>query len=70
MASRHLTVLRNAGILVVERHGTDVLYRIANPKILEVCDLMYAVLARRESRRSEILEAAAAATSDGGPYAF
>jgi len=68
-ASRHLTVLRNAGLLAVHRHGTDMLYQIANPKILEVCDLMRAVLAKRESERSEILRDFAAGVSEGSPYA-
>ncbi len=54
-ASRHLTVLRNVGILEAHRHGSDMRYQIANPKILEVCDLMRGLLAKRESRRSEIL---------------
>ncbi len=53
-ASRHLTVLRNVGILEGHRHGTDVRYQIANPKIVEVCELMRGLLAKRESRRSEI----------------
>ncbi len=53
--SRHLTVLRNAGILEVHRQGADVLYQISNPKILEVCDLMRGLLAKRESRKSEML---------------
>lgn len=68
-ASRHLTVLRHAGILTVRRHGSDMLYRIANPKILEVCDLIRAVLVKRESERSEILRDFAVGVPEGSPYA-
>ncbi|MBN2388629.1 MAG: helix-turn-helix transcriptional regulator [Anaerolineales bacterium] len=54
--SRQLGVLRNAGIVVAERRGTGVYYRIANPKIITVCDLMREVLAEQISRRSGILD--------------
>jgi DNA-binding transcriptional ArsR family regulator len=42
--SRHLIVLRNAGVVVGRREGSKILYRIANPKIMQVCDLMREVL--------------------------
>lgn len=42
--SRHLTVLHNAGIVIGQRKGDKVFYRIANPKIIQVCDLMREVL--------------------------
>lgn len=68
-ASRHLTVLRHAGILTVRRHGSDMLYQIANPKILEVCDLIHAVLAKRESQRSELLREMQFTGPEGSRYA-
>jgi DNA-binding transcriptional ArsR family regulator len=67
-ASRHLTVLRNAGVLTVQRHGSDMLYKIANPKIIEICDLIYAVLAKRENQRTEVLRELQFAGPDGSPY--
>jgi ArsR family transcriptional regulator len=54
--SRHLSVLRNVGILLSHRQGTDVIYQIANPRITEICESMRSVLAERESQRSEILQ--------------
>lgn len=54
--SRHLAILRNIGIALAERQGVEVIYRIANPKIVAVCDMMRAVLAEREEQRMEILE--------------
>ena len=54
--SRHLAVLRNAGILAATRHGTDMIYRIANPRITEICETMRTVLAERETLRSGILQ--------------
>ncbi|HRJ55428.1 MAG TPA: metalloregulator ArsR/SmtB family transcription factor [Anaerolineales bacterium] len=55
-ASRHLAVLRNAGILSSTRHGTDIVYQIANPRITEICEMMRAVLAERANQRSGIFQ--------------
>ena len=53
--SRHLGVLRNGGILTSQRSGQDIIYQIANPKIVNICDLMREVLAEEASRRSELM---------------
>jgi ArsR family transcriptional regulator, virulence genes transcriptional regulator len=52
--SRHLAVLRSAGILLTHRRGMEVIYEIANPKIINVCEMMRTVLAERELRQIEI----------------
>lgn len=54
--SRHLAVLRNVGILSTRRQGTDIIYKIANSQITDICEAMRSVLAERENRRSEILQ--------------
>lgn len=54
--SRHLGVLRNGGVVIVHRHGQDVVYQIANPKIIEICDLMREILVTEAHRRSELVE--------------
>lgn len=54
--SRHLSTLRNAGVLVTRRAGTDVIYSIANPKMLSVCDLMREVLMEQIEGRSRIID--------------
>jgi DNA-binding transcriptional ArsR family regulator len=53
--SRHLAVLRSAGVLATKRHGMEVIYGIANPKIVSVCEMMRNILAERESKNYEIL---------------
>ena len=53
--SRNLTVLRNAGILVTRRDGNNVLYQVANPKLVDVCDLMREVLMEQIDERSKLL---------------
>lgn len=55
--SQHLAVLRAYGIVATRREGKDVIYRIANPKLTRVCDLMREVLAEQASERSEVFEA-------------
>jgi len=54
--SRQLGVLRNAGVVLAGRRGTGIHYRIANPKILTVCDLMREVLAEQISQRSRMFD--------------
>ena len=55
--SRHLGVLRNGGILIAQRRAQDVVYQIANPKIVHICDLMREVLAEDAARRSQLVGA-------------
>jgi ArsR family transcriptional regulator len=54
--SRHLGVLRNGGVVIAHRQGQDVIYQIANPKIVGICDLMREVLMEEASRRSKLVE--------------
>ena len=53
-ASRHLTVLRSAGVLTRERKGAEVFYEITSPKIVEVCEMMREVLTEQESHHLKI----------------
>lgn len=52
--SRHLAVLRSAGVLVRQRKGQEVFYEITSPKIVEVCEMMRVILAEQESHHLEI----------------
>ena len=54
--SRHLMVLRSAGILSRHREGAEVHYAITSPKIVEVCDMMRAILTEQESHHLEIFK--------------
>jgi ArsR family transcriptional regulator, virulence genes transcriptional regulator len=54
--SRHLGVLRNGGVVIAHRHAQDIVYQIANPKIVNICDLMQEVLLEEASRRSKLME--------------
>jgi DNA-binding transcriptional ArsR family regulator len=54
--SRHLGVLRMGGIVTAQRHGQEIVYQIANPKIVQICNLMRELLAEEASRRSKLVE--------------
>jgi DNA-binding transcriptional ArsR family regulator len=54
--SRHLGILRNNNLVTTERHGQEVIYQIANPKINEICGLMREVLAEEASHQSQLVE--------------
>jgi DNA-binding transcriptional ArsR family regulator len=54
--SQHLSILRARGIVSTERKGSEIVYRIANPKIVRVCDLMREVLADQAAERSELID--------------
>ena len=41
--SQHLTVLRNAGLVVSRRDGNSVFYRLADPRVLEAYRLIQAI---------------------------
>ena len=52
--SRHLGVLRNGGVVTAQRRGQDIVYRIANPKLVSICDLMREVLVEEAARSSQL----------------
>lgn len=52
--SQHLAVLRTAGIVVAERNGREVRYRLADPDVLVACGLLRAVLERRLTHLGEM----------------
>ncbi|HEY6013897.1 MAG TPA: metalloregulator ArsR/SmtB family transcription factor [Candidatus Limnocylindrales bacterium] len=46
-ASQHLAVLRAAGLVGARRSGTTVFYRLAEPAIVEACDVIDRIVRRR-----------------------
>ena len=54
--SRNLAILRNAGIVTTRRVGTSILYHVANPKMMSICDLMREVLLEQINDRSNLLD--------------
>lgn len=52
--SQHLAALRSAGLVEAVRSGRDVRYALADPEIVEACELMRKVLIRRIARLGDI----------------
>lgn len=46
-ASQHLSVLRTAGLVDTRRDGNTILYRLAEPDILEACEAIQRIVGRR-----------------------
>lgn len=56
VASRHLALLRNRGVVRPRREGTNVYYRLADPRIVAACDLIHQVLLNSLSENREQAE--------------
>ncbi|MCP4230032.1 MAG: winged helix-turn-helix transcriptional regulator [bacterium] len=54
--SQHLSQMRQRGIVEQRREGAEVYYRIANPKIIEACDLMREILLEQLEKHGEIAD--------------
>ena len=54
--SRCLSVLRHGDIVTTKRHGQEIVYQIANPKIITICDLMREVVAEEAIHRSRLVQ--------------
>jgi ArsR family transcriptional regulator len=52
-ASQHLAVLRGAGLVDARRTGTTVRYRLAEPAIVEACDVIDRIVRRRIARPAD-----------------
>ncbi len=54
IASQHLATLRGEGLVNHQRHGQEVHYSIAHPKMIEACDLLREVLFDRLRGQNEL----------------
>lgn len=50
-ASQHLAVLRGAGLVEGRRVGATVVYRLAEPAIVDACDVIHSIVERRMVER-------------------
>ena len=56
VVSRHLAVLRTRGIVTTRRDGVNVYYRLANPRIVDACDIVHEILLEQVARNRDIAE--------------
>ena len=55
--SRHLKVLRERGMAVATREGANVVYSLADKRVVKALDLMREVLGDQLARRAQLAEA-------------
>ncbi|MEM2909518.1 MAG: metalloregulator ArsR/SmtB family transcription factor [Nitrososphaerota archaeon] len=53
--SQHLAILRDVGIVETRREGPNVYYRIANPKVVEACDLVKKIVLEEFKKQQKLL---------------
>ncbi|MFH0801952.1 MAG: metalloregulator ArsR/SmtB family transcription factor [bacterium] len=53
--SQHMAVLRATGVVLARREGVNMYYCIANPKIIQACNLMKEVLAEQIQEKGRII---------------
>ncbi len=56
LISRQLSALRSVGAVTNERNGSEMIYRLTNNKIGEVCDLVQQVLLEQLEEQSNFLQ--------------
>jgi ArsR family transcriptional regulator len=56
LVSRHLKVLRERRMVETERHGSIVIYSLADPRIIEALDLLRAAMRDMLARRVALVE--------------
>lgn len=53
--SQHLAIMRNKGILKSRREGVNIYYSLANPKVIQACDIMREVLFEHFKERERLV---------------
>ena len=59
LISRHLKVLRERGMVTTERHGTVIVYSLADDRLIQALDLLRAVMHDNISKRAELVQSIA-----------
>ena len=54
--SRHLKFLRERSLVVAEREGNTVTYRLADPRVIQALDIMRAVMSDMLKRNAQLVE--------------
>ncbi len=54
--SKHLSLLAQKGLIAKDARGTSAFYRIVDPRIYQLCDLVCSQIGRRFEQQSELKE--------------
>ena len=58
--SQHLSIMKSKGIVVSERNGKNIFYKLSNPKIIKAFDIIKEVLSERLEKNNKIFKEAIA----------
>ncbi len=53
--SQHLMIMRESGIVETNRVGSNIYYKVANPKIVEACDLVRQIVSDKAEKQNQVL---------------
>jgi ArsR family transcriptional regulator len=56
VVSRHLSILREKGVVIPRREGTNVYYSLSDSKISVACDLVHEILLNQIQKNRELSE--------------
>ncbi len=54
--SRHLALLRQRSLVTAKRQGATVVYKLANPRVIEILDMMRQLLRETLEKQTDALE--------------
>lgn len=57
LVSRHLKILRERGMVTTERHGTVIIYSLADDRLMQALDLLRAVMRDGLAKRAALVDA-------------
>jgi ArsR family transcriptional regulator len=62
--TQHMNVLKSKGVIISRREGQQLFYSIANPKIIQACNLMREVLVEQHMERGKVVSGLFDASND------
>jgi ArsR family transcriptional regulator len=62
--TQHMNVLKSKGVIISRREGQQLFYSIANPKIIQACNLMREVLVEQHTERGKVVSSLFEASND------
>ena len=53
--SQHLSIMKSKGIVISDRKGKNIYYKLTNPKIIKAFDIIHEILNERLEKNKKIL---------------
>jgi ArsR family transcriptional regulator len=56
IVSRQLAILRQRGVVETRREGTNIYYRLADPRLIQACDLVQEILLEQIKQNGRLVD--------------